>query len=107
MRRGLKRLLATTPERPATGCTMLIYHRVGGDSLDERDVAVLDFEEQLAELARRDVVSLDVALDRLERGDDSPSVVLTFDDGFRDVHEHAWPRLQAAALPLTLYLATA
>jgi peptidoglycan/xylan/chitin deacetylase (PgdA/CDA1 family) len=33
--------------------------------------------------------------------------VLTFDDGFRDVYEHAWPRLRDAGLPMTLYLATA
>jgi peptidoglycan/xylan/chitin deacetylase (PgdA/CDA1 family) len=86
---------------------MLIYHRVGGGSPDERDLDVRDFEAQLAELVAHDVVSLDAALDRLENGDDSPSVVLTFDDGFRDMYEHAWPRLRDAGLPITLYLATA
>ncbi|WP_197536256.1 polysaccharide deacetylase family protein [Blastococcus saxobsidens] len=86
---------------------MLIYHRVGGGSPDERDLAVADFEAQLDELASHDVLRLDDALDRIERGDTSPSVVLTFDDGFRDVYEHAWPRLREARLPSTLYLATA
>jgi peptidoglycan/xylan/chitin deacetylase (PgdA/CDA1 family) len=85
----------------------LIYHRVGGGSPDERDLDVRDFDGQLAELAGHDVLSLDGALDRLEAGDPSPSVVVTFDDGFRDVYEHAWPRLLDAGLPITLFLATA
>ena len=95
------------PGRQASGCTVLIYHRVGGGSPDERDLAAADFEAQIDELAGHDVLSLDDALDRLERGDMSPSVVLTFDDGFRDMYENAWPRLREAAMPSTLYLATA
>ncbi|CCG01325.1 putative polysaccharide deacetylase [Blastococcus saxobsidens DD2] len=107
VRTGLKRVLGAVPGREASGCTVLIYHRVGGGSPDERDLAVADFEAQLDELASHDVLRLDDALDRIERGDTSPSVVLTFDDGFRDVYEHAWPRLREARLPSTLYLATA
>lgn len=66
-----------------------------------------DFARQLDALAGHDVVSLDAALDRLDAGDERPSVVLTFDDGFADVHQHAWPLLSARRLPFTLYLATA
>lgn len=106
MRRRLKGLLGLAPGSAAAGCTMLIYHRVGGGSPDERDLSVSDFEAQVEALADHDVVGIDVALDRLTAGDASPSVVLTFDDGFRDVHEHAWPVLRDAELPFTLYLAT-
>jgi peptidoglycan/xylan/chitin deacetylase (PgdA/CDA1 family) len=35
-----------------------------------------------------------------------PAVVITFDDGFRSVYEHAFPRLKARGLPATCYLAT-
>src|SRR5262249_11809903 len=45
--------------------------------------------------------------DRLSVGDESPSVVLTFDDGFHDVYANAWPLLRERGLPFTLYLATA
>lgn len=107
MRRGLKVALGLLPGAQPSGCTVLIYHRVGGGSVDERDLSLADFQAQLDVLARHDVVSLDDALDRLERGDASPCVVLTFDDGFRDVHENAWPRLLEEGLPITLYLATA
>jgi peptidoglycan/xylan/chitin deacetylase (PgdA/CDA1 family) len=107
VRRTVKRVLGAAPGGAATGCTMLIYHRVGGGSPDERDLDVHDFERQVDEFVRHDVVALDEALDRLEGGDRAPSVVLTFDDGFSEVYEHAWPRLRAARLPFTLYLATA
>lgn len=92
---------------PATGTTILIYHRVGGGSSDERDVEVESFERQLELLSRHRVVSLDDALDALDAGDDEPRVVLTFDDGFADVHRHAFPRLTDRGLPFTLYVATA
>ena len=108
MRKGLKRVLAhAVPAigRPG-GATLLIYHRVGGGSPDERDVARDEFARQLDVLASHDVVSLDEALDRLAAGDDRPTVVLTFDDGFGDVYEHAWPMLRGRGMPFTLYLAT-
>lgn len=107
VRQVLKRALALWPDRGgAAGATLLIYHRVGGGSIDERDLALADFEAQADELARHDVVSLDTAIDRLENRDSSPSVVLTFDDGFADVYDNAWPILKARGLPFTLYLTT-
>jgi peptidoglycan/xylan/chitin deacetylase (PgdA/CDA1 family) len=107
MRKGLKSALGLLPGRRTSGSTMLIYHRVGGGTLDERDLDIGEFAAQIDELARHDVLALDDALDRLAQGDASPSVVLTFDDGFRDVYQNAWPRLRDAGLPFTLYLATA
>lgn len=108
MRSTLKRGLAFPASRHAApGATLLIYHRVGGGSPDERDVVAADFAEQVDALAAYDVVPLDTALQRLATGDRSSSVVLTFDDGFADVFEHGWPLLRARQLPFTLYLATA
>lgn len=107
MRRGVKRQLSRAwRTRPSTGTTVLIYHRVGGGSGDERDTPTAAFVVQLDILARHEVVSLDVALDRLDAGDRRPSVVLTFDDGFADVYENAWPLLRERGLPFTLYLTT-
>lgn len=105
MRTALKRQLSRAAGRaPAAGATLLIYHRVGAGSPDERDVSAPAFEAQLDALAGHDVVPLDAALDRLDAGDRRPSVVLTFDDGFADVYEHAWPLLRERRLPFTLYL---
>lgn len=92
---------------PARGCTVLIYHRVGGGTPDERDLALGDFVAQMRLLADgHEVVSLDEGLDALDAGDDRPTVVLTFDDGFADVLDPALPVLAEHGLPFTVYLAT-
>lgn len=107
-RTGLKQLLSTAwPQPPATGLTVLIYHRVGGATRDERDVGTDAFRQQMRVLARHRVVHLDEALRELEVGDDRPKVVITFDDGFADVETTALPILIDHGLPFTLYLATA
>ena len=53
-----------------------------------------------------DVVSLDDAVQRLKQGDDRRFACFTFDDGYRDVAEHAWPLFKHRSLPLALYLPT-
>lgn len=107
MRSELKRALTRAGgRRPARGLTALIYHRVGGGSPDERDVTVADFARQVEVLSAYDVQPIDAAVDRLEAGAEAPSAVLTFDDGFRDVYDNAWPLLQAAGLPFTVYVAS-
>jgi len=107
-RHAVKRGLALLEgDALAAGASLLIYHRIGAGTRDELDVPKDDFLAQLDALERHDVVSLDVALDRVERLDRSPSVVLTFDDGFADVYENAWPALRERRVPFTIYLATA
>ncbi|MFI5533892.1 polysaccharide deacetylase family protein [Kitasatospora sp. NPDC051853] len=94
---------------PGEGATVLIYHRVGGGSSDELDVTTADFTAQvdlLAELPPGRVVGLDEAADRLAAGRRTPSTVITFDDGFADVYENAWPLLKERGLPFTIYLAS-
>src|SRR5262245_44221956 len=107
MRTALKHELGRfAGTRPGRGATVLTYHRVGGGSPDERDVTSESFAAQLAVLQQFDVVSLDDATARLVVGDDSPCIVLTFDDGFADVHANAWPLMRDRQMPFTLYLAT-
>ncbi len=104
----IKRALAVGAGRaPAEGATLLIYHRVGGGTTDELDQPVGQFARQLELLSGHDVLSLDAALDRLDAGDRRPCFVLTFDDGFADLYEHAWPLLRRLGLPFTVYLASA
>jgi peptidoglycan/xylan/chitin deacetylase (PgdA/CDA1 family) len=53
-----------------------------------------------------DVVSLDEAVKRVKEGDDRRFACFTFDDGYRDVLEHAYPLFKRRDLPLALYLPT-
>ncbi len=109
IKRGLAAAGSVLPgaNAPAAGATLLIYHRIGDGTPDELDLAADAFDAQVELLSQQPVRSLDAALDAVEAGDRSPSIVLTFDDGFEGVYEHAWPRLRSAGLPFTIYLATA
>lgn len=64
--------------------------------------AVLDQVQE----AGLDVVSLDKAVKRLKEGDDRRFACFTFDDGYRDNLEYAYPLFKRRSLPLTLYVPT-
>ena len=53
-----------------------------------------------------DIVSLDEALRRIVEPADRPFVVLTFDDGYRDLVEQALPILERHRAPFTAYVTT-
>lgn len=55
-----------------------------------------------------EIVHLDEWLTRASAGQSLPprACVITFDDGWRDNYDHAWPVLRAAAVPSTIYLVT-
>jgi peptidoglycan/xylan/chitin deacetylase (PgdA/CDA1 family) len=110
MRTTLKRQLARgSAMRASSGVTVLIYHRVGAGTTDERDLALEAFREQIERLSTVNVCSLNDAVTELGRNGVARDsrVVLTFDDGFLDVYENAWPLLRRHDLPFTIYLATA
>jgi peptidoglycan/xylan/chitin deacetylase (PgdA/CDA1 family) len=61
-------------------------------------------DAHLRYLSRRyRVVSL---ADLLASVPEVPTVAITFDDGFRSVHENAWPLLRGRGFPATCYLTT-
>src|ERR1700716_3909136 len=63
----------------------------------------------LTELRREgfDIVPLDAVPDRLRPGPRGrPFAALTFDDGYRDNVEHAWPVLRRHNAPWTLFVTT-
>lgn len=97
---------------PAPGVVVLIYHRVGGGSGTEVDLAPELFDQQMAWLAASGrAISLDDALDRLAASPsgsptDGDPVVVTFDDGTADVAEVALPILARHRVPATVYVAT-
>ncbi len=51
------------------------------------------------------LVSLDEAMSRLVTGEGGPFAALTFDDGFRDLPDHALPTLERHDAPATFYIA--
>ncbi len=64
--------------------------------------AVLDQVQE----AGLDVVSLDEAVRRLKEEDERRFVCFTFDDGYRDNLQYAYPMFKRRGIPLTLYVPT-
>jgi peptidoglycan/xylan/chitin deacetylase (PgdA/CDA1 family) len=95
---------------------VLMYHRIA-EAADEPllDPSLIsaspgEFERQMTYLAAaRRVLSLEELLAvrrgrmELPRG----AVLVTFDDGYRDFAEHAWPVLERLGVPVTLFVPTA
>jgi peptidoglycan/xylan/chitin deacetylase (PgdA/CDA1 family) len=106
--------LADLVRRPARGIVVLIYHRVGRRSSIEVDLPEALFDDQMAALAASGrAVTLDTALELLAAPSPPASVpsgrdpvVVTFDDGTRDLAEVAAPILARHGIPATLYVAT-
>jgi peptidoglycan/xylan/chitin deacetylase (PgdA/CDA1 family) len=101
---------------PPDACVgILTYHRViapvRGLSPPLHNVAPGRFREQLAGLRRQGftVRSLDELLElhRRGKGVTGPTVAITFDDGFANVHSQAWPILRELDMPATVFVNTA
>ena len=89
------------------GPRVLIYHQVGTELGREMEVTNRDFVAQLDWIsAHGEVVDLETAMSQRNTDSADRSFVLTFDDGYRDVYDVAWPHLRKRRLPFLLYLTT-
>jgi len=113
LRNGLK--LAVTSyakllgRSPATGISILMYHRVVGDLPLELDISSKLFRSQMEWLAQSSgVVSYDEGLNLLLGGCAVGGLkyVITFDDAYEDFYTVAWPVLREYGLPAMLYVPT-
>ncbi|MBF0187851.1 MAG: polysaccharide deacetylase family protein [Magnetococcales bacterium] len=102
--------------RPKGGVLILTYHRIvdpnGPDYTfvsETLGVHPNHFDAHMRHLKQRyDVVSLQEATTALRDNTlgNRELVVITFDDGYYDNYDPAWPILQKYGLPATIYLAT-
>jgi polysaccharide pyruvyl transferase WcaK-like protein/peptidoglycan/xylan/chitin deacetylase (PgdA/CDA1 family) len=94
---------------PAAPLVVLGYHRVlpeVGDDPYRLALGSATFAEHLDALsAGFRVISVDEIADP-DLGDGRPRVLITFDDGYRDNYEHAFPLLARRRLPAVVFAAT-
>ncbi len=95
----------------ATRVPVLMYHRVGAahNAWEARyAISPANFAAHMQTLARQGyrAVQIDALIDWLEGGPSLPegAILVTFDDGFRGVREHALPVLERMGWPFTVFL---
>jgi peptidoglycan/xylan/chitin deacetylase (PgdA/CDA1 family) len=113
---GAQELISNVQRRAVGGVRVLIlsYHRVVGNypleaerGLPTLNIARDTFRKHLEVLCQtHDVVRLDEAMEALagRRAARRDAAVITFDDGYRDVYEHAFPVLREMNLPAVAYV---
>ncbi|SEG65873.1 Polysaccharide deacetylase [Bryocella elongata] len=110
---GVTRLLESRHTLPAL--LVLNLHRVGDAAATPYDSGLFscstaEFDEHVAFLKQRfPIVSLDAALELLLGATtaNETSILLTFDDGYRDNFDEAFPVLTRHQVPATFFLPTA
>jgi len=93
------------------GVVVFNYHRIGdpSQSLLDREVFSADqeaFDQQVAFLKRNFDVITPRDLASLENGKFGRAVMITFDDGYLDNYELAFPVLKQHSVPATFFIAT-
>jgi peptidoglycan/xylan/chitin deacetylase (PgdA/CDA1 family) len=92
------------------GLIILGYHRIGGRTGSDIDLPAAEFTWQMTYLRKHyTLVSMDAIVNRSVREDLSTRadvVAVTFDDGFREIYDVAFPVLREHGIPATVYLAT-
>lgn len=91
------------------GAVVFSYGRFGEDQYGSGGIALEQFDAHIAELADggHAVLPLPVLLEKLDQEAPLPdrAVALTIDDAHRSVYDEAFPRLKAAGVPFTLFVA--
>ena len=109
---GLTRLVAALPQKP--GLLVFNYHRIGDPSRTPYDAEVFSatadaFDAQVAFVKRHfHVATLEEAIDMVDKPAPrrGTSVLFTFDDGYLDNYESAFPILAAHGLQGVFFLPT-
>ena len=94
---------------PKNRSSILMYHSVSDMSEYFSSVAVADFTRQMEYLAEKkfSVISLAELARRLKTMEPlGGSIVLTFDDGYKDNYTNAFPILEKFGFPATIFVTT-
>ena len=91
----------------ADNAVILLYHHVSASTPASTSVTSEVFEQHLQYLAKNHtVIPLEQAISRLESKQHLPdrAVVITFDDGYRNIYDNAHPLLLKYKMPYTVFI---
>jgi peptidoglycan/xylan/chitin deacetylase (PgdA/CDA1 family) len=111
---GILELLERTIARQLPGVVVLTYHRIaepGADSFYDPVISATpeSFHTQIEWLSNRvRLLTLDELIAQVESGSScrEPTMLVTFDDGYRDNFDVAVPTLRARNVPATFFIPT-
>jgi hypothetical protein len=94
---------------PPASAVVLLYYRFGEDRNPTSSIRLDQFEAHIAELAagRYRVMPLADIVEAFRSGKPLPprAIAITIDGGYASTYREAWPRLRAAKLPFTVFVA--
>jgi peptidoglycan/xylan/chitin deacetylase (PgdA/CDA1 family) len=88
---------------------ILTYHGIELSPTNSYNVSLSNFEKQIDYIYKKyNVISLPQYLNNLEKKIpfSSNTIIITFDDGFRNFYEHAYPILKKYQIPATCFIIT-
>ena len=92
----------------ANHAVILLYHHVGNETPDSTSVSTQLFTQHINYLKRNrmHVISLSALLRTLKAGEELPehTVVITFDDAYHSLQQHALPLLKKEGLPFSIFV---
>jgi hypothetical protein len=112
LRRVARPLVASSTGWQATAgvrrrpCVVLAYHRIADRRSDFSHVPLHIFRAQMEWIRRHCTVLALHDLRSAARTGDKPRVLITFDDGYRDYYELAYPVLKSLDIPAITFLST-
>lgn len=94
----------------ANGAVVLMYHRFGEGKYPSTNIKLSQLEAHIQALQNggHTVLPLRRIVRAILKDEPLPPLALaiTIDDAYRSIYKHAWPRLKAAGMPFTVFVAT-
>lgn len=92
------------------GASVVMYHRFGESDMPTTNTTLVQIDAHIAEIKNGEYTPLALSemVRRLKAGERFPqkSIGVSIDDAYLSVYVEAWPRLKAAGIPFTVFVAT-